>query len=116
MAGQPPSGSGAVVRPPEVSEDAVLRVLRVPPEAAGMRLDRFVQSQLRSTSRTRARLIVEHSAFSPDGRRLRPNDRVRAEDRVALWRPAFEAEEPEPEFRILYQDEHLLVLDKPPLV
>jgi 23S rRNA pseudouridine1911/1915/1917 synthase len=99
-----------------VGPDAILRVFRVPPEAAGMRLDRFVQSQLRSTSRTRARLIVEHSAFSPDGRRLRPNDRVRAEDRVALWRPAFEAEESEPEFPILYQDEHLLVLDKPPLV
>jgi 23S rRNA pseudouridine1911/1915/1917 synthase len=105
-----------VLRPETVGPDAILRVFRVPPEAAGMRLDRFVQSQLRSTSRTRARLIVEHSAFTPDGRRLRPNDRVRAEDRVALWRPAFEAEEPEPEFQILYQDEHLLVLDKPPLV
>jgi 23S rRNA pseudouridine1911/1915/1917 synthase len=105
-----------VRRPEEVPPDAILRVFRVPPESSGMRLDRFVQSQLRNTSRTRARLIVEHSAFAPDGRRLGPNTRVRAEDRIALWRPAFEADEPEPELAMLHRDEHLLVLDKPPLI
>jgi 23S rRNA pseudouridine1911/1915/1917 synthase len=81
-----------------------------------MRLDRFVQSQLRSTSRTKARAIVEHSAFAPDGKRHRPSDRVRAEERVALWRPPFETERPEPELDVLYEDEHLLAVDKPPLV
>jgi len=81
-----------------------------------MRLDRFVQSQLRSTSRTKARAIVEHSAFAPDGRRHRPSDRVRAEERVALWRPPFEGENPAPAVSILYEDQHLLAVDKPPLV
>jgi 23S rRNA pseudouridine1911/1915/1917 synthase len=105
-----------ILRPAGVPDQAILRVFRVPPEAAGMRLDRFLQSQLRSTSRTKARAIVEHSAFAPDGRRHRPSDRVRAEERVVLWRPPFETEQPEPEVSILYEDQHLLALDKPPLV
>jgi 23S rRNA pseudouridine1911/1915/1917 synthase len=99
-----------------VDEAAILRVLRVPPEAAGMRLDVFVQGQLRNTSRTRARAIVQNSAYRPDGSRLRPNDRVRAEDRVVLWRPPFEHDVPQIELCSLYEDQHLLVIDKPPLV
>ena len=41
------------VRPPGVHEDAILEVYRVPAECAGMRLDVFMRTQLRSTSRTR---------------------------------------------------------------
>src|SRR5690606_39306965 len=89
---------------------------RVPPECEGMRLDRFLPSQLRSTSRTRARAIIENSAFSFEGRRLRPSDRVRGEDRIALWRPAFDEIEAPAELTILYEDEHLLAIDKPPLM
>jgi 23S rRNA pseudouridine1911/1915/1917 synthase len=105
-----------MVRPAGVPRDAILRVFRVPPESAGMRLDVFVQNQLRNTSRTRARAIVDNSAFSPEGRRLRANDRVRAETYVALWRPPFEEDEPSPALPTLYEDEHLLVIDKPPLM
>jgi 23S rRNA pseudouridine1911/1915/1917 synthase len=103
-------------RPSGVPSDAILRVLRVPPESAGMRLDVFVQSQLRNTSRTRARAIVENSAFALDGRRLRPNGREQAEDRIMLWRPLFDEIDAAPELPILYEDEHLLAVDKPPLV
>jgi len=105
-----------IVRPEGVPEDAMLRVLRVPGELAGMRLDRFVQSQLRSTSRTRARLIVKNGAYSADGRARRPSERVRAEERIALWRRPFEDTEGQARLPILYEDPHLLVIDKPPLV
>lgn len=81
-----------------------------------MRLDRFLQIQLRNTSRTRAQAIIENSAYDLTGRKLRPSDRVRAEDRVALWRAAFEPPEDGPELSVLYEDEDLLVIDKPPLV
>ncbi|HMJ12567.1 MAG TPA: RluA family pseudouridine synthase [Polyangiaceae bacterium] len=103
-------------RPDGVPADAILRVLRVPPEAAGKRLDVFVQSQLRNTSRTRARAIVENSAFSPDGRRLKANDRLRAEDHVILWRAQFESDEEAAPLPVVYEDPHLLVIDKPPLL
>jgi 23S rRNA pseudouridine1911/1915/1917 synthase len=105
-----------VVRPDGIPEDAILRVLRVPGELAGMRLDRFVQSQLRSTSRTRARAIVKRGAFSAEGRARRPSERVRADERIALWRLPFEDTEGQAPLPVLHEDPHLLVIDKPALV
>lgn len=111
-----PTGLSEPERPEGVSEGAILRVLLVPAEAAGRRLDVFVTSQLRRTSRTRARQIVEAGAYDPTGRRLRPNDRVREGDRVLLWREPFEEPGEMPPLGFVYEDEHLLVIDKPPLV
>ena len=88
-----------------MDERAVVTVLRVPPESAGMRLDRFVQSQLKRTSRTRAQAIIENSAFSPDAKSLRPSDRVRAEQHVLLWRPPWDEEEPADPLPILFEDD-----------
>lgn len=99
-----------------MAEDAILRVLRVPDEAAGARLDVFLAGQLRGTSRTRARAIAEKSAYSADGRRLAPSARLKGGDVVALWREPFEDDSEQPPLTTIYQDEHLLVIDKPPLV
>ena len=103
------------VRPSGVHEDAILKVYRVPGECAGMRLDVFMRTQLRSTSRTRARAIIEQSAHAMDGRPLRGNNRVKADERIALWRAPFEEVEDVP-LPIVYEDAHLLAIDKPPLV
>jgi 23S rRNA pseudouridine1911/1915/1917 synthase len=106
-----------IVRPAGVTDEALQRVFRVPPELAGMRLDVFLMLQLRNTSRTRARRIIESCGYTPDGRHLKANDRVRGEDRVVLWRPPFEPPpEGVPPLHLLYEDEHVLVVDKPPLV
>jgi 23S rRNA pseudouridine1911/1915/1917 synthase len=103
-------------RPEGVAPDAILRVIRVPPESHGLRLDRFLATQLRATSRTRAALIIEHSAFSFAGRRLKPSERVKGEDRIALWRPALDEAPPPHAITTIYEDEHLLVVNKPPLM
>jgi 23S rRNA pseudouridine1911/1915/1917 synthase len=103
-------------RPPGVEDDAVVSVFRVPPEVAGQRLDLFVQSQLHRTSRTRAQTIVRASAYDASGRRLKPNDRVRAEQHILLWRPAWD-ETPVPlDIPVLYEDEHLMAVAKPALL
>jgi len=103
-------------RPPGVEPLAVVRVFRVPPEAAGTRVDVFLSSQLRNTSRTRAKLIADRSVYTIDGRKLRPSDRVRGEEHLAVWRlPPDEADEPA-ELPTLYRDAHLLVIDKPPML
>ena len=88
----------------------------MPPEFAGTRLDVFVKLQLRNTSRTRARAIIKNSAYSPDGLRLRHNSRVQSNQHVILWRPPFEEESEDTELGILFEDEWLLVVDKPPFV
>lgn len=103
------------VRPAGVHEEAILKIYRVPAECAGMRLDVFMRTQLRNTSRTRARAIIEQSAHSADGRALRANDRVRTDERIALWREPFEEIDEIP-LPVVYEDEHLMAIDKPPLV
>ena len=100
-------------RPEEIAPDAVVTVLRVPPESAGMRLDRFVQSQLKRTSRTRAQFIVRRSAFDPAGRRLAANDRVVAEQRILLWREPWDEIAVPTELPVLYEDDHLFAIAKP---
>jgi 23S rRNA pseudouridine1911/1915/1917 synthase len=108
--------SRQVVRPDGVDERAVLSVLRVPPELAGSRVDRFVQGELRRTSRTRAQFIVRASAYAFDGRALRPGSRVQAEQRIALWRPPWDEEATEVPIPILLDDGDLVFVDKPPNV
>jgi 23S rRNA pseudouridine1911/1915/1917 synthase len=105
-----------VVRPQGVAEGSVVSVFRVPAEVAGQRLDVFVQSQLRRTSRTRAQAIVRASAYDATGRKLGPNHRVRPDQHVLLWRAPWD-ETPVPvQVPVLYEDEHLLAVDKPALV
>jgi 23S rRNA pseudouridine1911/1915/1917 synthase len=104
------------VRPAEVTEGSVVSVFRVPPEVAGQRLDVFIHGQLHRTSRTRAQAIIRASAYDSSGRRLKPNDRVQAEQHVLLWRPPWD-ETPVPvEVPILHEDEHLLAVAKPALL
>ncbi len=112
-----PFGRGTpVVRPPEVPEGSVVTVLRVPPEAAGMRVDRFVQTQLKRTSRTRAAAIVARGAYSPDARRLRGGDRVKAEQAILLWREPWDEQAPDVEIPVLHEDPDLLAVNKPPFI
>jgi 23S rRNA pseudouridine1911/1915/1917 synthase len=103
-------------RPAEVPESSVVTVLRVPPELEGQRLDIFVQSQLRRTSRTRTQAIIKKSAFDATGRALRANDRVRAEQHVLLWRAPWDEVPVPTDIPILYEDDELLAVDKPPLL
>jgi 23S rRNA pseudouridine1911/1915/1917 synthase len=103
-------------RPDGVSEEAIVRVVRVPPEAAGTRLDVFLPRELRNTSRTRARAIIERSAFSVDAKKLHPSDRVRAGEHIVLWREPFDEIDAPREIAVLYEDEHILAIDKPPLM
>lgn len=103
-------------RPPDVDDDAILRILRVPPECEGMRLDRFLPLELRATSRSRAQAIIKVSAYSEDGRRMRSSDRLRAEQKIYLWRPALDESPPETAIEPLFEDDHLLVVNKPPMM
>ncbi len=105
-----------VTRPVTLGRDAVMRVLRVPPELAGMRLDRFVQTQLRATSRTRTQRIVELGAFRPDGAALKKNHRVRSDERIALWREAWDETFTDVELPVVYEDDALIAINKPPYV
>ena len=100
-------------RPPDVDENSVVTVFRVPPEVAGQRLDVFMQSQLRRTSRTRTQFIIQNSAYDDRGRALRANHRVQAFQQVLLWRAPWDETPVPTDIGVVYEDEHILAVDKP---
>lgn len=100
-------------RPEGVDEHAVMTAFRVPAEVAGQRVDVFLQSQLHRTSRTRAQFIVRASAYDSGGRALRTNDRVFAGQEIVLWRAPWDETPVPTDVPILYEDEHILAVDKP---
>lgn len=85
----------------------------MPRELAGLRLDRFVQTQIPRLSRTRANKIVRACAFRADGRKRRPSERVREGETVLIVRPRFEEPPVPTEFGVVYEDVAMLVVDKP---
>lgn len=83
-------------------------------EQAGQRLDRFIQGRIPRLSRTRANAIVRACAYREDGTKRMPSDRVRYGETVYIIRPPFEEPIAPREFTVLYEDEDVLAVDKPP--
>ncbi len=100
--------------PPGADPDGIVLTFPVAREQAGQRLDRFIRSQIPRLSRTRAQEIVKACAYRADGTRRRPSERVRAGEIVMLVRPRFEEPETPQSFEIVYEDEAILAVDKPP--
>ncbi|MFI5302785.1 MAG: RluA family pseudouridine synthase [Polyangiales bacterium] len=100
-------------RPEGVDARAILTVIRVPREWEKWRLDRVVHATFHRMSRTRAQQVIDVGAFAPDGRRLRASSRVRFDDLVLLYRPPFEEPDVPLDMPVVFEDEHLLAIDKP---
>ena len=88
--------------------------LRVPDEAAGVRLDRFLADPL--GSRARAQSLIDDGRVRVDGA-VRPKrhlvaagEAIEVDDAVIESGPV--PDRPAP-FEVAYEDEHLLVVDKP---
>ncbi len=90
---------------------------RVGNEVAGERLDRFLTAALAGFSRSRLKNLVESGQVSLEGAAVTdPAMRVKPGQVFTLAVPPPENATPEPQamaLDILFEDEHLLVLDKP---
>jgi 23S rRNA pseudouridine1911/1915/1917 synthase len=89
---------------------------RVPDEAAGERLDRFLASLPEVGSRGSAERLLEARAVLVDGRPLGKSQRLSGGEELEFEPPLRESAEltSEPmDLRIAYEDEHLMVVDKP---
>lgn len=87
--------------------------LTVDPGSDGQRLDRFIAARIPRVSRARAARLEVVDLDDP-GRVLRKAARVRAGQRLFARRPVPDADVEVPAPRVLFEDEDLLVLDKPP--
>lgn len=99
--------------PPGFDPASVVLTFRVPNELDGQRLDRFLEWAIPRLSRERARLIIDKCATDASGRRRAPFERVRAKETVLIVRERFVEPEAPRTFEVLYEDDAMLVLDKP---
>jgi 23S rRNA pseudouridine1911/1915/1917 synthase len=97
--------------------DALRRLsAAVAPAEAGTRLDRWLAARLPDVSRTRLRSLVEAGLVRVDGRAAKAALRLRAGARVDAEVPPPPAETLAPEavaLRVVFEDAHVLVVDKP---
>jgi ribosomal 50S subunit-recycling heat shock protein len=94
----------------------VTRRLRVPEDAGGERLDRFLAGVAEIGSRGAAERLLDEGAVLVDGAAQAKSYRLAGGEEVAFDPPAPVAATVEPEqmeLRIAYEDAHLLVVDKP---
>jgi 23S rRNA pseudouridine1911/1915/1917 synthase len=89
----------------------------VEPGDAGERLDRLLAARLGEMSRTRLKHLVEAGRVTLDGATIKdPSLRVKPGQTFVLSLPAPVADRPQPQemaLVIVYEDPHLLVIDKP---
>jgi 23S rRNA pseudouridine1911/1915/1917 synthase len=100
--------------PPGCAENSIILSFPVPPEYAGMRLDLFIQTRIPRLSRTKASKIVKACGYREDGAKSRASDLVRAGETMYLVRPPFEEPSAPRELPIVYEDETMMALNKPP--
>jgi 23S rRNA pseudouridine1911/1915/1917 synthase len=92
------------------------RTLAVPPEAAGERLDRFLALLEEVGSRAAAERLIEEGRVLVDGAPRPKSHRLDPGEELALDVPESRPSRLEPEdldLRVAWEDEHLLVVDKP---
>jgi 23S rRNA pseudouridine1911/1915/1917 synthase len=90
--------------------------LRVPPENAGVRLDRFLAEVPEIGSRAVAERLVRDGAVLVGGEARPKSYRLEAGDEIEFDAPAPRPSGLEPEamdLAVPYEDEHLLIVDKP---
>jgi 23S rRNA pseudouridine1911/1915/1917 synthase len=83
----------------------------------GLRLDRYLADHLDGLSRSAIQRLISSGQVSVNGELARPSYRVRSGDRLVVIVPTAQETKPAAEeipLQILYEDEALLVIDKPP--
>ena len=90
--------------------------LRVPPESAGERLDRFLAEVPEIGSRAVAERLVREGGVLVDGRARAKSHRLEGGEELEFEAPAARPSELVPEemdLAVPYEDEHLLIVDTP---
>ena len=96
--------------------ELVTRLAVVPPEYAGTRLDRVAALIWAEFSRSRIQQWIESGALTLDGARAEPRRKLKGGETIAIDAELEVVLEAAPEaidLRIVYEDEHLIIIDKP---
>jgi 23S rRNA pseudouridine955/2504/2580 synthase len=110
------------LNPPQKNQKSAVRQLSIDAELAGQRLDNYLLAALRSVPRSHVYRLIRSGQVRVNSGRVPPSYRLKTGDRVRVP-PVASAETAAVAFagdklawlseRIVYEDERLLVLDKP---
>ena len=93
------------------------RKLLVPAEAAGQRLDAFLAAQLDGVSRSRVQLLLDQGDVRVNGEQPKASLKLRGGEEILITgepRPApLKAEAEDIPLDVIYEDDHLAVINKP---
>jgi 23S rRNA pseudouridine1911/1915/1917 synthase len=92
------------------------REYRLQPETSGVRLDRFISESCPELSRTRAQKLIADGFITVNGATVKAGQKLVAGDKVAVVIPPEPPSPLSPEaipLDIIYEDNDLLVVDKP---
>lgn len=98
------------------SENRITGHYTVPPELSGKRLDQAAAELVSEHSRSRLQSWIKSGALTVNGKQCKPRDKVMLDDRLELdAEPEAQVSwEAEPiSLDVVYEDEHLLVINKP---
>ena len=101
-------------RPLIIGPDWLALQFEVKREHAGWRADIFISNQIPRLSRTRVKRILEKSAFDDTGKPVKPNRTLFEGERITIYRPPPEEPDVPRHFAVLYEDDSILAIDKPP--
>jgi 23S rRNA pseudouridine1911/1915/1917 synthase len=90
--------------------------LQVPIESVGLRLDRYLASQLPSLSRTRLQELIRSGLVQVDGHLAKDSLRLKGGERISVDaqpRPALSAQPEDIPLEVLYEDADVVVINKP---
>ena len=86
-------------------------------EDAGMRMDKFIANKLgEDYSRTFVKFLIDNEFVTVDEETVKPRHSTKEGERVVVVIPPPEVQNLDPEdipIKILYEDEHIIVVDKP---
>src|SRR5262249_41510471 len=95
---------------------AVPSELQVPAEKAGLRLDRYLATQLPALSRTRIQELIRSGLVQVDGHEAKDSLRLKGGERISVdaqQRPALSARPHASALDVLYEDQDVVVINKP---
>nr|WP_320011810.1 RluA family pseudouridine synthase [uncultured Desulfobulbus sp.] len=98
-------------------EDDLSNTFSIAASEAGLRLDRYLTSNFPEHSRSSLNKLIVSAAVRVNGQTVKAGYRLREGDSVSVEFPVSKEESLQPEkidFPVLFEDEHLLVISKPP--
>jgi 23S rRNA pseudouridine1911/1915/1917 synthase len=100
-----------------VSETTPTQAFTVPPDAAGVRLDQWLVSQLPDVSRVRVQQLIEQKKITVNGSVPKPSMKLRGGERVvitgAVELPPLRAFAEDIPLDVVYEDDSIAVINKP---